>query len=199
MFINNDYIIRLETKKDYIQVEKLVYKTFQQIHPNKCYEHFIVHTLRNCSSFIKELDFVLEKNNVIIGHNIFIRSTIYTDINTIVPILVMGPISIASNFQNQGYGTQLLNYSLQQASLLGYGAVFLEGDINFYKKSNFNYAKDFGIRYNNLTNIDSSYFLCKELIHGYLNNITGIYKVPLEYQIKELDFQNYNKKFFKNI
>ncbi|MBQ0003609.1 MAG: GNAT family N-acetyltransferase, partial [Treponema sp.] len=51
---------------------------------------------------------------------------------TAFPILTMGPICIANEYKRKGYGKILLDYSLEKAKALGYGAVCFEGNIDFY-------------------------------------------------------------------
>ena len=48
------------------------------------------------------------------------------------------------------YGKILLDYSLEKAKELGCGAVCFEGNIDFYGKSGFKQASEFGIRYHGL-------------------------------------------------
>ena len=93
-----------------------------------------------------------------------------------IPIMTMGPICIAPELKRKGYGKILLDYSLEKAKELGCGTVCFEGNIDFYGKSGFKQASEFGIRYHGLPEgEDASFFLCKELIPGYLNGITGSY------------------------
>ena len=69
---------------------------------------------------------------------------------------------------------------------MGFGAICFEGNIDFYGKSGFTYASDFGIRYHGLSEgEDASFFLCKELIPGYLTGITGEYATPQVYFVDE--------------
>ena len=66
----------------------------------------------------------------------------------------------------------------------------------FYGKSGFTFARDFGIRYRGLPDsADSSFFLCKELIPGYLNGITGEYGPPQGYFVNEGDAEEFDKAF----
>ena len=62
----------------------------------------------------------------------------------------MGPISIAPDLRRQGLGKALLDYSLDRAKELDFGAVLFEGNIDFYGKSGFAYARTFSIRYHDL-------------------------------------------------
>jgi len=125
---------------------------------------------------------VVEKDGKLIGQNIFVRAMIKADNGSDVPIMTMGPICITPALQRKGYGKILLDYSLEKAKELGCGAVCFEGNIDFYSKSGFSYASAYGIRYHGLPEgADTSFFLCKELIPGYLSDITGEYAAPKGY------------------
>ena len=90
----------------------------------------------------------------------------------------------------------LLDYSLEKAAELGFGAVLFEGNIGFYGKSGFDYAENFGIRYHDLPeDADASFFLCRELIPGYLDGITGIYRTPLGYYVEDSEVEEFDKEF----
>ena len=178
--------IRLETEKDHRAVEELVRDSFWNVYRPGCLEHFVLHRLREDPAFVRELDFVMEKDGRIIGQNMFMRAIIKADDGRDVPIMTMGPICIASELKRQGYGKKLLDYSLARAAALGCGALCFEGNINFYGKSGFTYAREFGIRYHDLPEgADDSFFLCKELIPGYLSDVTGEYAPPEGYFVAD--------------
>lgn len=192
----NDYIIRLEKKEDHAQVENLVRESFWNVYRPGCLEHYVLHQLRNDAAFVPELDFVMEKDGEIIGQNMFMRASIKVDDGRELPIMTMGPICIAPAYKRQGYGKKLLDYSLEKAAALGAGAVCFEGNIDFYGKSGFSVASDFGIRYHGLPEgEDASFFLCKELEAGYLNGITGEYATPQGYFVDEAEAEAFDKGF----
>lgn len=192
----NDYIIRLEKKEDHAQVEHLVRESFWNVYRPGCLEHYVLHQLRNDAAFVPELDFVMEKDGEIVGQNMFMRANIKADDGRDVPIMTMGPICIAPAYKRQGYGKKLLDYSLEKAVSLGAGAVCFEGNIDFYGKSGFSCASDFGIRYHGLPEgEDASFFLCKELKAGYLDGITGEYATPQGYFVDEAEVEAFDKKF----
>ena len=190
---------RNETEKDYDFVENMVRESFWNVYRPGCIEHYVLKNLRNDSDFVKELDFVMEKDGKIIGQNVFMRAVINSDDGKKIPIMAMGPICVAPEYKRQGYGKKLLDYSLEKATEFGCGALCFEGNINFYGKSGFTYARNFGIRYHDLPkDADDSFFLCKELIPEYLKNITGEYAPPSGYFIAESnpeDFEKYDSKF----
>lgn len=110
--------------------------------------------------------------------------------------MTMGPICIAPELKSKGYGKILLDYSLEKAKELGCGAVCFEGNIDFYGKSGFKQASEFGIRYHGLPEgEDASFFLCKELIPGYLNGITGEYAPPAGYLVNEKEAEAFDREF----
>lgn len=189
-------IIRKETPSDYREVENLVRESFWNVYRPGCLEHFVIHELRNDPAFVQELDFVMEEDGRIIGQNIFLHAVIRADDGRAIPIMTMGPICIANDRKRQGYGKALLDYSLEQARLLGCGALCFEGNIDFYGKSGFAYASRFGIRYHGLPEgADDSFFLCQELIPGYLTGITGEYAPPQGYFVDEAACAEFDKAF----
>ena len=191
-----DHTIRLEEEKDYKAVENLVRESFWNVYRPGCSEHYVIHVLRNDPAFVKELDFVMEKGGKLIGQNMFMRTIIDADDGREIPVLTMGPIGILPELKRKGYGKAILDYSLEKAAGMGFGAVLFEGNIAFYGKSGFDYASKFGIRYHDLPeNADSSFFLCRELIPGYLSGITGVYLTPPGYYVKDEDVDEFDKLF----
>ena len=136
------------------------------------------------------------KEDKLIGQNMFMRTSIKADDGRNIPIMTMGPICITPELKRQGYGKGLLDYSLDKAAELGCGAVCFEGNIDFYGKSGFRPASEFNIRYHGLEEgQDASFFLCKELITGYLNGITGEYATPVGYFVDEKESEEFDKMF----
>ena len=192
----NDYIIRSERKEEHREVENLVRESFWNVYRPGCLEHYVLNQLRNDDAFIHELDFVMEKDGKIIGQNMFMHAVIKADDGRDIPIITMGPICIANELKRQGYGKILLDYSLEKATEMGFGAICFEGNIDFYGKSGFTYASEFGIRYHDLPeNADASFFLCKELKKGYLDGITGEYTPPQGYFVDEDKAKEFDKQF----
>ncbi len=211
----NDIIIRNEKKGEYREVEDLVRESFWNVYRPGCSEHYVIHVLRDDPAFVKELDFVMEKDGRLIGQNMFMRTVIEVDggraadsgkepggRNTkdssaeTVEVLTMGPICITPDLKRKGYGKLLLDYSLKKAAEMGFGAVLFEGNIDFYSKCGFDFARKFGIRYHDLPEgADDSFFLCRELIPGYLDNVTGVYQTPKGYYVDDAEVEEFDKGF----
>lgn len=192
----NDCIIRLERKDEHREIENLVRESFWNVYRPGCLEHYVLHTLRDDEAFVPELDFVMEKDGRPIGQNIFVKAKIQSDDGREIPIVTMGPVCITPELKRKGYGKKLLDYSLEKAAEMGFGAVCFEGNIDFYGKSGFTFASKFGIRYHGLPeDADSSFFVCRELIPGYLDGITGEYATPQGYFVDEAAAEEFDKAF----
>lgn len=197
--MENGIVIRPEREDERRAVEELVRESFWNVYRPGCFEHFVLNRLRSDPAFVRELDFVMEKDGELIGQNMFMRAVIKADGGGEVPIMTMGPICIAPHLKRQGYGKMLLDFSLEKAAALGCGALCFEGNIDFYGKSGFTVASDFGIRYHGLPEgEDASFFLCRELIPGYLDGVTGEYATPEGYFAAEREpeaFAEYDASF----
>ncbi len=195
----NHIIIRTEEKKDYREVENLVRESFWNVYRPGCMEHFVLHCLRDDPDYLPELALVMVQDGEIIGQNIFVKAAIQKDDGAVLPILTMGPICVTPRLKRQGYGKYLLDVSLEKAAAMGYGAVCFEGNILFYGRSGFSCASDFGIRYHGLPEgEDANFFLCRELVPGYLAGITGEYATPKGYFVcveRPEEFEKYEADF----
>ena len=196
MINTNSIMIRLEKKEEYREVEKMVRESFWNVYRPGCFEHYVLNQLRDDPAFVPELDFVMEQDGQLIGQNMFMRANIKADDGRTISIMTMGPICITPELKRKGYGKILLDYSLEKAKKLGCGAVCFEGNIDFYGRSGFAPASTFGIRYHGLPEgEDASFFLCKELIPGYLDGITGEYATPQGYFVDESEVETFDKEF----
>lgn len=189
-------LIRRERNEDHRAVEELVREAFWNVYRPGCSEHYVIHVLRNDPAFVKELDLVMEKDGKIIGQNIFVKAKIDADDGREIDVLTMGPICVDPGLKRRGYGKKLLDRSLEKAEELGFGAVLIEGNIDFYGKSGFEYASRFGIRYYGLPEgADSSFFLLRELKKGYLDGVTGEYCTPAGYFVNVTDVEEFDRNF----
>lgn len=186
----------MEKKEEHREVENLIRESFWNVYRPGCLEHYVIHRLRNDPAFVPELDFVMEMDGKLIGQNMFMWAMIKSDDGREIPIMTMGPICITPELKRKGYGKKLLDYSLEKAKELGCKAVCFEGNIDFYGKSGVALASTFGIRYHGLPEgEDASFFLCKELVPGYLDDITGEYATPQGYFVDEAEAEVFDQEF----
>ena len=169
----NDYTIRRERPEDYRKTEHLTREAFWNVYRPGCTEHYILHCYRDKAEFVPELDLVMEKDGEMIGHVMYVRARIQADDGRTIPVMTFGPISIAPQYQRQGYGKALLDDSMEKAKAMGVKAICIEGNIAFYGKSGFIKANTKGI-YNSSgpEKEEDPHFLLKELEAGALEDIT---------------------------
>ena len=190
------YTIRLETPDDYRAAENLTREAFWNVYRPGCIEHYILYAYRGREDFVQELDFVMEKDGGIMGHIMYVRTEIQADDGRRIPIMTFGPISIAPEYQRQGYGKALLEFSMEKAADLGVGALCMEGNLDFYGKFGFVVASSRGIHYNAEPRTDEvPYFLLRELKAGFLNGVTGTYYTPEGYLVDGRDVENFDVGF----
>ena len=182
--MKENIIIRLERESDYAIVENLTREAFWNVYQPGCTEHYVLHRYRSNPDFIPELDFVMEADGVLMGHVMFSKAGIIADDGRSIPILTFGPISIAPEYKRKGYGITLLRHALAKAREMGFGAVFMEGDINFYGHAGFVLASSLNIHYHaEPRESEVPYFLGMELKTGYLEGIEGTYHTPKGYYV----------------
>lgn len=195
-----NHIIRHEMPTEHKAVENLVRESFWNVYRPGCLEHYVLHCLRNDKAFIPQLDFVMtiKKNgrDVLIGQIMCMKAEIKCDNGTTLPIMTFGPIGIHPDYKRQGYGKVLLDHTMHKAADMGFGAVCMEGNIDFYGKSGFIHASKYGIRYHGVPEgEDAPFFLCKELKQGFLNGVTGEYITPQSYFIDEAECERFDAVF----
>lgn len=188
-----DTIIRKETAADFRTTETLTREAFWNVYRPGALEHFVLHSFRSSNAFIPELSLVLEKNGVIIGHIMYAKGKITADDGSWTEVFTFGPFSIAPHYRSKGYGTQLLQYSLQKAKQMGAKGVVITGDINLYGRYGFVVAKTKGIVYK--ADPDAEYFLAKELQTGFFDSVNGSYTDPQEYFADEKQAEEFDKTF----
>ena len=167
-----------------------------------CLEHYVLHQLRNDPAFVPELDFVMllnenDEDGKLIGQNMFMRTSIKADDGRNIPIMTMGPICITPELKKTRILKSLTGLFIRQGSRnLVVVQSALEGNIDFYGKSGFRPAREFNIRYHGLEEgQDATFFLCRELIPGYLDGITGEYATPAGYFVDEKETEEFDKLF----
>lgn len=113
--MESNIIIRLENKEEWKQVENLTREAFwNKYHPG-CSEHYILHKFRKRSDFVKELDYVVEKDGEVIAHIMYCNSKIQCDNGEFVPVMTFGPVSVLPKYQGKGYGSKLIKFTMDKA------------------------------------------------------------------------------------
>jgi len=147
--------IQRATKNDFQFTENLTREAFWNVYRPGCVEHLILHNLRNCNSYIKELDLVAFVENKITGHIITTKAKIIDEQGNVHEILCMGPLSVLPDFQNKGIGLMLLKHSIQEAKGLGFSGMILFGNPDYYHSFGFINTQEYGITTKEYKNFES--------------------------------------------
>ncbi len=153
-------VIEIESEKDYSEIYSLVKLAFQTAEHADGDEHDYVTELRKSDRYIPELAFIAKQGDEIIGH-IMITKTIVSSENENWVALLLSPVCVKLEFRKNGIGAALIQHSLKVAFKLGFKAVFLVGEPNYYGKFGFQSIANFGIK--DTGNIPEQYTLVVEL------------------------------------
>lgn len=189
-------IIRLEEEKDYFETENLTREAFWNVYREGCFEHLIIHNLRKDKSFVKELDYCIEIDNKIIANIVYAKGKLKLENGNIREILIFGPVSVLPEYQKKGYGEKLINYTIEKAKELGFDAIVIMGNPNYYKKFGFESCSKYKIYYEGIDKKEETpFFMIKILNDNNIENLKGIYSDPDCYKANEKELEEFDKKF----
>lgn len=177
--------IRNEEERDYKAVEDLTRRAFYNVHRPGCTEHYLVHIMRQHRDFLPELDFVMELDGRVMGNIMYTRATLVDAFGGEKEILTFGPVSIAPEYQRQGFGKRLMEHSFARALELGYEAVVIFGSPANYVSRGFQSCRKLrvcveGGKY-------PAAMLVKELRPGALEGKAWVYHESPVMEIREED------------
>ena len=190
--------IRREQAADYKKVEEINRKAFWNLYVPGCYEHYLVHVMRQHKDFIQDLALVLEIDEQIVGNIMYTKARLVDECGQEKTILTFGPLCIAPEYQRMGYGKMLMAHSFEQAVALGYDVVVIFGDPGNYASSGF-----ISCRKHNISLENGSYpaaMMVKELAANALDGRKLVYydspAMHIDLQAAE-DFDNTLEKMEK--
>lgn len=201
--------IRLEKERDYSKVENLVRNAFWNVYRPGAFEHYIVHNLREDSSFIKDLSYVIEKDNEIIGHINYSngRLDLYKENRYGVDIkvneaskkaTVLGPIAINPKDQKKGYGSKLIRHTLKLAKDKNIPFVFVIGDEEYYHRFGFESASKYNLFLDGTDTSEENPFFMIRIFDKNLINLDydkGIFHNPKVFDVDEEMLDEFDKRF----
>ena len=188
--------LRLENEKDYFEVENLTREAFWDVYRPGCSEHLVLNKLRQADSFIKDLDYVLIEDGKIVGNIVYTKMFTGTERKMSDEVIAFGPISVHPDFQRKGLGKKLIEYTLDKAKCLGYKAVLITGDNNYYNPLGFESACRYHVYLPGTSEDDEAvFFMAKELEEGYLGNNNGIYDFDICFNVSEEELEIFDRKF----
>lgn len=188
---------RTEQKSDYRETENVLREAFWNQFAPGAMEHYLLHTIRDDKDFLPELDIVAIHEGKIIANIDYMKSTIIADDDKKYTVLGLGPIGVLPEFQGQGVGGALIDYTKKLILKMDYDyrALFLFGDPNYYSRHGFVPAENFTIR------TSDNYFAAAHqvcpLYPGALDGITGRYFESPVFIEDEAKTEEFDKQFPK--
>ena len=138
--------LRTEQPADYRETENVTREAFWNLYSPGCCEHYLLHVMRDSPAFVPELDLVAERDGRIVGNVVSLRAVLHGDDGTDCEVLSLGPISVLPECQCQGIGGRLISRTRELARELGFRALLLCGDPDYYLYQGFVPAEMLGIR-----------------------------------------------------
>lgn len=186
--------LRLETEKDYFENENLTREAFWNVYRPGCDEHLLHHNIRNSENYIKDLCYVAEEDGRLVGNIVYAK--MMKDGKACDKVIGFGPLSVLPEKQKQGVGSALVKETLAKAKELGYKAVLITGNPEYYHRFGFTTATKFGVRLPDIAEGDeASFFMAVELEAGYLAEHAGVYDFDPMYVPDPLELEEFEKQF----
>lgn len=137
--------IRNEKESDYQAVEDMTRKAFYNLYVPGCIEHYLVHIMREHEDFIPELALVIERDGRVIANIMYTKAKLIDMDKNEKQVLTFGPISVLPEYQRQGYGKMLMDYSFEKAVSMGYDTVVIFGNPGNYVGRGFKSCKKYDV------------------------------------------------------
>ena len=173
--------LRPEGPADFRAVEELTRNAFWNHHAPGCDEHYLAHILRESSDFVPELDYVAVHDGKVVGNIMYTRAKIVLDRGGEREVLCFGPLAVDPAFQGRGVGGALIERTKTLARELGYKAILIFGDPEYYSRFGFVPAERYGVGTSWGVYIISLQAL--ELQPGALEDCEGYFEESGDYQI----------------
>ena len=166
-------IIRQEKPPDYMEVYELVKMSFATVSDSDGTEPDYLNELRTKDTFIPELSLVAEnEQGTLVGQLVLYKTAIYTQHGELIELL-LSPLSVHPDYFRRGIARALMERSFEIAKSLGYTAVFLCGDPEFYRKFGFVPTYDHGIYHITDKKKNAEWCMVRELVSGTLRDVSG--------------------------
>ena len=188
-----DILLRREKPADYSETESITREAFWNQYAPGCCEHYLIHIMRGCPAFIPELDVVAVYQGEIIGNVVCLKAVIHGDDGDEYEVLSLGPISVLPEYQGQGVGSKLIAHTRKLAREMGFRAILLCGDPDYYSRQGFDAAEKYGIR--TADHMYAAALLVCGLYENALSCVRGQYIEDSIYEIDEAAAAEFDELF----
>lgn len=165
--------IRREHPSDYSEVYELVRMSFSASPNADGTEPNYLNEIRKKHTFIPELSLVAEhESGRLIGQIVLYKTNITANDKTVTE-LVLSPICVHPDYFRRGIARAMIEQAFDIAKGLGYTAVFLCGDPQFYRKIGFRPTYEYSIFHIADMGKNAEWCMVYELVDGALKGISG--------------------------
>ena len=185
--------LRLEKPTDYLETENVIREAFWNHYSPACSDHYLIHIMRDCSSFVDELDIVAIEGDKIVGASMCLKSYIHGDDGIEYEVLSLGPIGVLPEYQGKGIGGMMIAKTKEIAKNLGFRGILLCGDPDYYTRQGFVAAEKYGIR--NSENMYADALHACELYENAFDDVHGCYYEDDIYNVDETLVKEFDKGF----
>lgn len=185
--------VRQAQPEDFPATESLTREAFWNRYCPGCCEHYLLHILRECEAYVPELDLAAECEGQVVGNSVCLRSVICGDDGEAREVLSLGPIAVAPDWQGKGVGAALIEATRTIAQDMGFRAILLCGDPDYYSRQGFEPAEKHGIR-----TAENKYAAALHVCGLYpdaLHGVMGRYYEDEIYNVDEAAVADYDQQF----
>ena len=165
--------IRQEIPSDYDEIYELVKVSFATTSGDDGSTPDYLNAVRKKDAFIPELSLVAENDNGKLIGQIVLYKTIITTLKGEITELLISPICVHPDFFRRGIARSMIEESIRIAEKMGYSAVFLCGNPNFYKKVGFTPTFKYEIFHIKDESKSAEWSMVREIFNGALTGISG--------------------------
>lgn len=172
---NKKIVIRPENPSEYEKVNEIIYAAFAEQHGIETGKFMMEHFMeeRKKETFVPELSLVaVLEDGTIVGEVALHETDIVTE-NGKNTQLTLSQSAVLPEYRMQGIMRMLVEYALNKAKKMGYGAVFLGGNPNLYARFGFEPSSKYGIYHENRKKWGDEGFMVYVLKYGILDGVKG--------------------------
>ena len=125
--------IRIATKQDYDDIQKVHLCAFPEGEGDIVAK--LATDLLSGKTTPQTISLVAETDGVVVGHVAF--SPLVIDYNEKLPGYILAPLGVKPDYQKCRIGSKLIEYGMQQLSVMGVNVVFVYGDPGYYSRFGF--------------------------------------------------------------
>lgn len=133
----NSLIVRNERTDDHAATEAIALSAFA---PDVRVAE-LIRKLRTSDALIPQLNLVAEANGVVAGHLMFSRAALSSGHT----VALLSPLGVLPEYQRQGVGSALMNYTMDWLRKSDFPLVVVEGVPEYYPRFGFSSAHAMGI------------------------------------------------------